>query len=45
MMKNAKYSYISLDALAAELYLPKTFLRNLANKGDIPKLDVNGTKV
>lgn len=42
VQRHAKSSYISLEALAAELCLPKTFLRNLANKGDIPKLDVNG---
>jgi hypothetical protein len=42
MIKIAKYTYVSLDALAVELCLPKTYLKSLANKGDIPKLDVNG---
>ena len=35
-------SYYSLDALAAAMGLPRTYLRNLAAAGDIPALDVNG---
>lgn len=41
-MQNAKYKYVSLEALAAELCLPKEYLKNLASRGDIPNLDVNG---
>lgn len=36
--------YLSLEALAAELYLPKTFLRRLVDKDEIPYLDVGGRK-
>ena len=34
--------FISLDALAASLGLPRTYLRRLADEGRIPALDVNG---
>lgn len=36
--------YISLEALAAILGLPKMYLRRLANQGLIPYLDVGGRK-
>lgn len=41
-MQNAKYKYVSLEALAAELCLPKAYLKQLAVKYSIPALDVNG---
>lgn len=41
-MKNAKYTYVSLEALAVELGLPKLYLKQLAVKGSIPFLNVNG---
>lgn len=34
--------YLTLDALAARLGLPKDYLRNLVEKKQIPCLDVNG---
>jgi len=34
--------YISLDALAASLGLPRTYLRRLATEKVIPALDVSG---
>lgn len=34
--------YISLEALAATLGLPQTFLRRLADQREIPSLNVNG---
>jgi len=34
--------YMSLEALAAGLHLPKRFLRRLASQRLIPALDVNG---
>ena len=34
--------YLSLVALAARLGLPRTYLRNLADAGKIPVLNVNG---
>ncbi len=41
-MKDAKYTYVSLEALAIELGLPKVYLKRLAVKGSIPCLNVNG---
>ena len=41
-MQNASYTYLSLEALAAELCLPKRYLKSLAEKRSIPALDVNG---
>jgi hypothetical protein len=35
-------TYCSLEALAATLQLPQKFLRDLAHKGDIPSLNING---
>ena len=37
-----KNSYISLEALAATLGLPQHYLKALANKKQIPYLNVNG---
>ena len=34
--------FISLDALATTLGLPRAYLRRLAEQGKIPCLDVNG---
>ena len=34
--------YISLEILAAKLRLPQSYLRNLAEKSQIPALNVNG---
>ncbi|HUT30840.1 MAG TPA: hypothetical protein VMX13_13695 [Sedimentisphaerales bacterium] len=34
--------YIPLDSLATRLGLPKKYLKQLAEAGDIPCLDVNG---
>jgi len=36
--------FISLDALANRIGLPKTFLKELADKRLIPSLDVNGRR-
>ena len=36
------HEYISLDALAASLGLPRTYLRRLATEGTIPVLQVSG---
>ena len=36
--------YLTLEALATILALPRTYLRDLANQGQIPYLDVNGRK-
>jgi len=33
---------LPLDALAARLELPRTYLRRLAETGEIPSLDANG---
>ena len=41
-MINAKYTYISLESLAVELGLPKSYLKQLAVKGSIPCLNING---
>lgn len=41
-MNNGKYNYMSLESLAVQMSLPKTFLRQLAEKKAIPALDVNG---
>jgi len=41
-MKNTEYKYVSLEALAAELCLPKAYLKQLTVKGSIPALNVNG---
>lgn len=41
-MKIAKRYFVSLEGLAAQLHLPKSYLRNLASKKLIPSLDVNG---
>ena len=41
-MKDTKYTYVSLEALAVELGLPKVYLKQLAVKGSIPCLNVNG---
>lgn len=41
-MKTAKRHFVSLEALAAELCLPKSYLRNLAAQKLIPCLNVNG---
>ncbi|HUU16683.1 MAG TPA: hypothetical protein VMW72_06005 [Sedimentisphaerales bacterium] len=41
-MKTAKRQFVSLEALAVELHLPKSYLRALVNKKLIPYLDVNG---
>lgn len=35
-------TYCSLEALAATFQLPQYFLRELALRGDIPALNVNG---
>jgi len=35
-------TYCSLEALAATFQLPQHFLRELALRGDIPALNVNG---
>ena len=35
-------TYISLEALSSNLGLPKGYLRDLAVKGQIPCLNVNG---
>ena len=37
-------SYLSLEALAAIIALPQKYLRDLAQRGQIPFLDVNGRK-
>jgi hypothetical protein len=34
--------YISISILSIRLGLPEAYLKNLAAKGDIPKLNVNG---
>ena len=34
--------YVSLEALAAALGLPRAYLRRLADDGHIPSLNVNG---
>lgn len=34
--------YLPLDALAARLNLPRTYVRRLAREGRIPSLNVNG---
>jgi len=34
--------YLSLDALAAALGLPRSYLRRLTREGSIPALNVNG---
>lgn len=34
--------YVSLDALAAMLNLPRPYLRHLAQEGRVPSLNVNG---
>ena len=39
-----RISYISLEALSATLGLPKAYLKNLADSGEIPCLDVNGRR-
>lgn len=41
-MKTAKRHYVSLEALAAELHLPKSYLKKLAAQKLIPSLNVNG---
>ncbi len=42
IMNDTKYNYMSLESLAIELSLPKTYLRQLIEKRAIPALDVNG---
>jgi len=37
-------TFISLDHLAARCGLPKTYLKELAESGDIPCLNVNGRR-
>lgn len=37
-------SYISLEVLSATLGLPKGYLKDLADSGEIPCLDVNGRR-
>jgi len=37
-----KTQYLSLESLAINLGLPKQYLRDLANKGHIPNLNVKG---
>ncbi|MFB0556093.1 MAG: hypothetical protein ACETWQ_22550 [Phycisphaerae bacterium] len=39
-----KNQYLSLEALAISLGLPKTYLRKLAKQKRIPFLDVSGRK-
>jgi hypothetical protein len=41
-MENEKNIFVSLEALAAGLCLPKAYLKELALKGSIPCLNVNG---
>jgi hypothetical protein len=41
-MRNITHNFISLEALAAELCLPKSYLKVLAAKKLIPSLNVNG---
>jgi len=36
--------YLSLEALAATLGLPQKYIKNLAQQGQIPFLNVNGRK-
>lgn len=36
--------YIPLDALAARLGLPKTYLKRLADENRLPMLSVNGSR-
>lgn len=42
IMQNQKCTYLSLEALAVEIGLPKLYLKQLAVKGSIPCLNVNG---
>jgi hypothetical protein len=41
-MAKPKRQFISLTSLAAEISLPKAYIVELADKGLIPSLDVNG---
>ena len=41
-MTKEQYTYVSLEALAAELGLPKSYLKQLSANKVIPCLDVNG---
>ena len=40
-----KTQYLSFEALAVILGLPRSYLRTLVNQGEIPFLDVNGRKM
>jgi len=41
-MSTTSSQFVPLDALAAELALPRSYLRRLAEEGVVPALDVNG---
>ena len=41
-MINAKYTYVSLEALAAIFGLPQNYLRELSKTHKIPLLNING---
>lgn len=38
------YDYLSLDSLALQLALPKTYMKRLVDAGKIPYLTVSGRK-
>jgi len=44
MLSINETEFVSLDRLATHFDLPKPYLRNLAEKGLIPSLDVNGRR-
>lgn len=41
-MINAKYIYVSLEALAATFRLPQNYLRDLSGTHKIPSLNIKG---
>lgn len=41
-MINAKYTYVSLEALASIFGLPFNYLKELTKANEIPSLNVNG---